>query len=157
MTPALDALLKEVEALDRSATPGPWRFVRDGGAVPGSKGAHPVVEFCEWVQKGRKRVPSGDFGGIHIEEFHSLEGDNDATGELLAHYRTAAPRLAAMLRIAVKALREAVDAGNEMFDAYAASDGGLPIDTTTRQLGAVKDGRAALSRIESIAKGKVTP
>lgn len=96
---ALDALLKEVESLDREATPGPWRFVKHGGAVPGSEDDHPVVEFCEWRRKGRKRVPAGDFGGIHIDEFRSVEGDDDATGALVAHYRTAAPRLAAIVRV----------------------------------------------------------
>lgn len=141
----LDALLKDVEALDKAATPGPWRFAKHGGAVPGSEDDHPVVEFCEWARKGRKRVPAGDFGGIHIDEFRSVEGDDDATGELVAHYRTAAPRLAAMLRVAVEALDDA--RSYLMGRANHETDYEGDMDAQDRA-------KAAIARIEAMAKGE---
>lgn len=88
--PALDALLKEVEALDREATPGPWTF--DNGSIRGvvEEGPHADHVVPGFAFAKRTRI---------VASMHGPGNDGAVT-----HYRNAAPRLAAMLRVAVEAL-----------------------------------------------------
>lgn len=100
---ALDALLKEVEALDREATPGPWvaniaesevssagwNEAAEAEGLPKMPRFRTEVElFCE-TASGRGNVFPSPFMGL------PYAGNARAT----AHYRTAAPRLAAIVRV----------------------------------------------------------
>ena len=87
MTYPLDDLLREVEALDRAATPEPWEGTPDLGCV------------------GYTYPGGGKFTVLVPPNPYSDVGKCDAL--LAARYRNAAPRLAAIVRIAVERLRAA--------------------------------------------------
>ena len=112
--PALDALLKEVEALDGVATPQPWEGSIDLGCVGYT---HPL---------------GGKFTVLAPPNPYSVVGKCDAL--LAARYRNAAPRLAAIVRVAVEALNSLDDPWGDAHPRNVAS--------------------AALSRIEALAKGE---
>ena len=136
--PALDALLKEVEALDREATPGPW--VADiTEAEVSSKGWIDAAEAEGLPKMPRFRTEvelycqsAGHRGNVFPVVSMGLPYAGNAKAS--AHYRTAAPRLAAIVRVAVEAL-------NSLDDPWG--------DAHPRNVAI-----AALSRIEALAKGE---
>lgn len=123
MTPALDALLKEVEALDLEATPGPWTF--DNGSIRGvvEEGPHADHVVPGFAFAKRTRI---------VASMHGPGNDGAVT-----KYRTAAPRLAAIVRVLRDALDRLDDTGGSMWSAPSTSV-------------AV----AALSRADAIARGE---
>lgn len=119
---ALDALLAEVNQLDAIATPQPWEGAPDLGCVG-----------YTYPQGGKFTVlaPPNPYGDV-----------GKANALLAARYRTAAPRLAAIVRV----LREAVK--------QAASFGEGPVvgpefDCPYHAM----EARHALARAEAIARG----
>lgn len=142
--PALDALLKKVEALDRAATPGPWTFsfVTNDGEGPDCPWDHGVW-FVEVESPDDEPAPTevDPVAIVGSYEWATAEiGEDNAA--LVSTYRTAAPRFAAMLRVAVGALtmtqRDVLSVAQ--YPALA-----IGIESITRH---------ALARIEAMAKGE---
>lgn len=141
---ALDALLREVEALDREATPGPWTFsfVTNNGEGPDCLWDHGAwfvdVESPDDEPAPTKVDPVAIVGAY---EWTTAElGEDNAI--LVSTYRTAAPRLAAMLRIAVEAL------GVTQRDVWGV------VQHPAVAIGIESIARHALARIEDLAKGE---
>ncbi len=82
-----DRLIDEVLRLDESATKGPWKSIRQVHYVHGPD--------CRVAQ-------CGDYKDKELEEFNGDRWQRDAN--LIASYRSAAPRLARMLQVALTAL-----------------------------------------------------
>lgn len=136
---ALDALLREVEILSDEASPGPWAFETDyPDEVPYavrryvSPSGEPVAGHVDFCDKNRS-----------IAEI--LPHPTNATDDypLIASYRTAAPRLAAIVRVLVEAVTQAASFGEGPVV-------GPEFDCPYHAM----EARAALSRAEAIAKGE---
>lgn len=124
-TPAPDpveALLRDVERLDRAASRPPWT------SHPEPEDGHPREII---VQYG---TPS-DMGGFKAR--WSAPAPTRCDAEAIACFRTAAPRLAAIVRVLRDALDRLDDTGGSMWSAPSTSV-------------AV----AALSRADAIARGE---
>lgn len=90
----IDNLIAEVEALDAKATKGP--FV-----------VSPDTNYVDDTARGRTfgiRDESGTY--VAALEGDTLEGKDKDNAKMFAAYRTAAPRLARALKLAVEALEE---------------------------------------------------
>jgi len=82
MTPETSRLIAETLRLDGEATVGPWNHIEGDGSV--------------WNDD--------DMGRCVANTDHCANMNMDINAELIASYRTSAPRLARMLEVAVKAM-----------------------------------------------------
>lgn len=110
-----DRLIDEVLRLDESATKGPWYVQMDGGTIR--------TTDIDNETRGEK---------IGTTYFTSADAEHMVSNShIIASYRSAAPRLARMLQVALEELEE-----------------------TARIQGRDGQARASLAEIERIAKGE---
>ena len=111
-------LIEETLRLDREATTGPWLYMNSDGDV------HPIGTTSDSYACNHGIGAVGDTSPsvLGCDEYH-IFGDNTADVELILTYRTAAPKLARALEVALTefqriyendALPEAKDAITEI-------------------------------------------
>lgn len=151
-TPALDALLRRVEAHDNAATPGPWEAccTRCGDE------SDPCGMIWSTPDDVLVAVAHGEDMADEYSSRYPTDERRNANALATGHYRTAAPRLAAIVRVLVEALafyesgsRNAFRCNNEPLD--PAKGTGPCCERVIDAGGIAQD---ALARAEALAKGE---
>lgn len=89
----LSSILTEIEALDKAATPGPWRKVRQYWPEQGES-------FVVFHERGQQC--SSDLN----EHFAAATGPHESHADFIARSRTLLPKLARALREATEGLSD---------------------------------------------------
>ena len=136
---ALDALLREVEGHDRDATDGPWSWVGGPRTGPPCVLDSPAFHTPEVVEMDRILPSLIPTNSVLRDDVGCIR---QCDAEAIASYRTAAPRLAAIVRVLVEAVTQAASFGEGPVV-------GPEFDCPYHAM----EARHALARAEAIAKG----
>lgn len=155
MTPAIDALLKEVDEHDREATPAPWQVTlsRGDGMTQMMVRQHTAPSIAVgrefWPDSPVAEAATDEDRYLQPDALCELPGGKERQARLIAAYRTAAPRLAAIVRVLKDALAAAPCSCQRKGDRILYGDGYQGYSDVKEDV--TCDIHAALLRAEEIA------
>lgn len=135
------ALIEETRSLDKAATPGPWTHTERGRVfVP----KHLITE-------GYVAYPGGNDPDEETPETLAAEALTERNGELIARYRTLAPKLADALEAALRRPLLPNEGERNVRAADAADEKGAPAEDAPPR------GDVALREVRPEECGEATP